>query len=203
MFLRLIAERGVVVWVCDNRTASGKGAVSAWHGYQRMLVSELADIEDGLAWLKAQPWVDPHRIGIEGWSYGGSMVSYALTHSASFAMGIAGAPVTDWRLYDTVYTERFMRTPANNPKGYDETSPLMAAANLHGRLLLIHGAIDDNVHPQNSFRFAHALQSANKPFRMMVYPSSRHAVTDRKLLRHLRGLTLSFIEETLLGNGPS
>ena len=203
MFLRLIAERGVVVWVCDNRTASGKGAVSAWHGYQRMLVSELADIEDGLAWLRSQPWVDPDRIGIEGWSYGGSMVSYALTHSSSFAMGIAGAPVTDWRLYDTVYTERFMRTPANNPKGYDETSPLKAAANLRGRLLLIHGAIDDNVHPQNSFRFAKALQAANKPFRMMVYPSSRHAVTDRALLRHLRGLTLSFIEETLLGNGPS
>ena len=203
MFLRLIAERGVVVWVCDNRTASGKGAVSTWHGYQRMAVSELADIEDGLAWLKAQPWVDGSRIGIEGWSYGGMMVSYALTRSTSFAMGIAGAPVTDWRLYDSIYTERFMRTPANNPGGYDETSPLRAAANLHGKLLLIHGAIDDNVHPQNSFRFAHALQAANKPFRMMVYPSSRHAVTDRKLLRHLRGLSLSFIEETLLDRAAS
>jgi dipeptidyl-peptidase 4 len=203
MFLQLVAQRGVLVWVCDNRTASGKGAVSAWSGYQRMMVTELADIEDGLAWLKAQPYVDGARIGIEGWSYGGMMSSYALTHSTSFAMGIVGAPVIDWRLYDSVYTERFMRTPKNNPAGYDETSPLRAAANLHGRLLLIHGAIDDNVHPQNSFRFAHALQEAGKPFRMMVYPRSRHAVSNRKLLRHLRGLQLDFIEETLLGQPPS
>jgi dipeptidyl-peptidase-4 len=198
-FLQLIAEQGVIVWVCDNRTASGKGAVSAWNNYRRLGITELADIEDGVAWLKAQPYVDGARVGIEGWSYGGFMVSYALTHSTSFAMGVAGAPVTDWRLYDSVYTERFMRTPANNRAGYDETSPLLAAGKLHGRLLLIHGAIDDNVHPQNSIRFAHALQKANRPFRMMVYPQSRHAVTDRALVRHLRGLVLGFVGETLLG----
>lgn len=203
LFLQLIAQQGVLVWVCDNRTASGKGAVSAWNGYRRLAVTELQDIEDGLAWLRAQPFVDPARIGIEGWSYGGFMVSYALTHSRSFAMGVAGAPVTDWRLYDSVYTERYMRVPANNPGGYDETSPLRAATSLHGRLLLVHGAIDDNVHPQNALRFAHALQKANRPFRMMVYPQSRHSVSDPELLRHLRGLVLGFIEETLLGKAPS
>ena len=114
-------------------------------------------------------------------------------------MGIAGGPVTDWRLYDSVYTERYMGLPARNPAGYAETSPRRAAASLHGRLLLVHGAIDDNVHPQNTLQFAHELQQAGKPFRMMLYPKARHAVTDGASLRHLRGLMLDFIEETLLG----
>ena len=203
LFLQLIAQQGVLVWVCDNRTASGKGAVSAWHGYKRMGVTELEDIEDGLAWLRSQPFVDPARIGIEGWSYGGFMVSYALTHSTSFAMGIAGGPVTDWRLYDSVYTERYMGLPARNEAGYADTAPRRAAASLHGRLLLVHGAIDDNVHPQNTLQFAHELQKAGKPFRMMLYPKARHGVTDPAQLRHLRGLMLDFIEETLLGVRPA
>ena len=203
LFWQLIAQKGVLVWVCDNRTASGKGAVSAWSGYKRLGVTELADIEDGLAWLRKQPFVDPERIGIEGWSYGGFMVSYALTHSTSFAMGIAGGPVTDWRLYDSVYTERYMGLPRENGAGYASTAPQSAAAALHGRLLLLHGAIDDNVHPQNTLRFAHELQNAGKPFRMMLYPKSRHGVVDLAQLRHLRGLMLDFIEETLLGARPS
>jgi dipeptidyl-peptidase-4 len=203
LFLQLIAQRGVLVWVCDNRTASGKGAVSAWHGYKRMGVTELEDIEDGLDWLRRQPFVDPARIGIEGWSYGGFMVSYALTHSRSFAMGIAGGPVTDWRLYDSVYTERYMGLPARNEAGYASTAPRRAAAALHGRLLLVHGAIDDNVHPQNTLQLAHELQKAGKPFRMMLYPKSRHGVTDPAQLRHLRGLMLDYIEETLLAVKPA
>jgi len=202
LFHQLIAQKGVLVWVCDNRTASGKGAVSAWKGYKRLGVTELEDIEDGLAWLRRQPFVDPARIGIEGWSYGGFMVSYALTHSTSFAMGIAGGPVTDWRLYDSVYTERYMGLPAGNEAGYADTAPRRAAASLHGRLLLVHGAIDDNVHPQNTLQFAHELQKAGKPFRMMLYPKSRHGVTDAAQLRHLRGLMLDYIEETLLGGKP-
>jgi dipeptidyl-peptidase-4 len=203
LFHQLVAQKGVLVWVCDNRTASGKGAVSAWAGYRRLGVTELADIEDGLAWLRGQPFVDPARIGIEGWSYGGFMVSYALTHSRSFAMGIAGGPVTDWRLYDSVYTERYMGLPAENEAGYADTAPRRAAASLHGRLLLVHGAIDDNVHPQNTLQFAHELQKAGKPFRMMLYPKSRHGVTDAAQLRHLRGLMLDYIEETLLGAKPA
>jgi dipeptidyl-peptidase-4 len=203
LFLQLIAQKGVLVWVCDNRSASGKGAVSAWAAYKRLGVTELADIEDGVAWLRRQPFVDPARIGIEGWSYGGFMVSYALTHSTSFAMGIAGGPVTDWRLYDSVYTERFMGMPSRNERGYADTAPRRAASALHGRLLLVHGAIDDNVHPQNTLQFAHELQKAGKPFRMMLYPKSRHGVTDLAQLRHLRGLMLDFIEETLLGREPA
>jgi dipeptidyl-peptidase-4 len=117
-------------------------------------------------------------------------------------MGIAGGPVTDWRLYDSVYTERYMGLPARNEAGYADTAPRRAAASLHGRLLLVHGAIDDNVHPQNTLRFAHELQQAGKPFRMMLYPKARHGVTDAAQLRHLRGLMLDYIEETLLRPKP-
>jgi dipeptidyl-peptidase 4 len=198
MFHRLLAQNGVIVWILDNRTASGKGAVSVWPAYQRFGPLELQDVEDGIAYLKRQPWVDPDRIGINGWSYGGFMVTYALTHSRSFAMGIAGGPVTDWRHYDSIYTERYMKTPAHNPDGYAVTSPLAAAKDLHGKLLLIHGAIDDNVHPQNTLRFASELQKADKPFRLMLYPKARHAVTDPQQDEHLHALMLGFVEETLL-----
>jgi dipeptidyl-peptidase-4 len=198
LFHQLLAQKGVVVWICDNRTASGKGAESAWAGWKRFGEMELQDIEDGVAWLKQQAWVDPERIGISGWSYGGFMAAYALTHSRSFSMGISGAPVTDWRNYDSIYTERLMSMPQDNPEGYRRTAPRLAAADLHGKLLLIHGTIDDNVHPQNSLQFAYELQKAGKPFRMMMYPRSRHAISDLHQLEHLRATMLSFIEETLL-----
>jgi dipeptidyl-peptidase-4 len=199
MYHQLLAQKGIVVWVCDNRSASGKGIEPTWHAYQRMGETELQDIEDGLAWLKQQPWVDASRIGINGWSYGGFMVSYALTHSKSFAMGIAGGPVTDWRNYDSIYTERYMKMPQNNPDGYARTAPKAAAKDLHGELLLVHGAIDDNVHPQSTMQLAYELQKAGKPFRMMLYPTSRHGVTDPALNKHMRAMMLAFIEETLLG----
>jgi dipeptidyl-peptidase-4 len=198
LFRQLVAQKGVVVWICDNRTASGKGAESVWPAWKRLGELELQDVEDGIAWLRQRPWVDPGRVGISGWSYGGFMAAYALTHSRSFAMGIAGAPVTDWRNYDSIYTERMMRVPENNPDGYARSSPRFAAAALHGRLLLIHGSLDDNVHPQNSMQLAYELQKAAKPFRMMVYPRSRHGVTDPDQEKHLKATMLEFIEETLL-----
>lgn len=198
LFHQLLAQRGVIVWICDNRTASGKGAESVWPAYQRFGPLELQDIEDGVAWLKSQPWVDGSRIGIHGWSYGGFMTTFALTHSRSFAMGIAGAPVTDWRHYDSIYTERYMRTPAHNPEGYAATSPLAAAKDLHGKLLLLLGAIDDNVHPQNSTLFAQELQKAGIPFRMMLYPKGRHAIIEPAQVKHLRAMMADFVFETLL-----
>lgn len=202
LYHQFLAQQGIVVWVMDNRSASGKGAESAWAAYQRLGETELADIEDGIGWLKQQRWVDASRIGINGWSYGGFMVSYALTHSKSFAMGIAGGSVTDWRLYDSIYTERFMRMPQNNPEGYARASAREAAANLHGRLLLVHGALDDNVHMQNTIQFAYELQKAGKPFELMLYPKSRHGVTDPALVKHMRELMVDFILRTLKP-GPS
>jgi dipeptidyl-peptidase 4 len=200
LYHQLLAQQDIVVWVCDNRSASGKGAQSAWAAYLRLGESELQDIEDCLGWLKQQPWVDASRIGINGWSYGGFMVSYALTHSESFVMGIAGGSVTDWTLYDTIYTERFMRMPQNNPDGYRRTSPLLAAANLHGALLLVHGTLDDNVHLQNTVRFAYELQKAGKPFELMLYPRSRHGISDPALVRHMRQTMFDFVLRHLRPN---
>ena len=124
MWHQLLAQKGYIMWVCDNRTASGKGVESTWPVYKNFGELELRDLEDGLTWLKSQPYVDGSRIGIWGWSYGGYMTSYALTHSQSFKMGIAGGTVADWRDYDTIYTERYMQTPQNNPEGYKKSSPV-------------------------------------------------------------------------------
>jgi dipeptidyl-peptidase-4 len=198
LYHQMLAQKGIVVWICDNRSASGKGLESTWPAYLRLGETELPDIEDGLAWLRSQGFVDGSRIGINGWSYGGFMVSYALTHSRSFAMGISGGTVADWRDYDSIYTERYMKTPAHNPDGYKRTAPRFAAKDLHGRLLLLHGAIDDNVHPQNTLQLAYELQKEGKPFRLMLYPKSRHGVTDPPLVKHLRATMLDFIEQTLL-----
>ncbi len=188
MFQQMLAQQGFVVWSCDNRSASGKGAVSTWACYQRMGESELADIEDSIDWLVGQGFVDPARVGITGWSYGGFMTAYALTHSKKFALGVAGGSVTDWRSYDSIYTERYMRTPANNKDGYERTSVVKAAGNLTGHLVLVHGAMDDNVHPANTTQLAYALQKAGKPFELMLYGRQRHGVVDPQQALHWRTL---------------
>lgn len=194
---QMLAQKGYVVWICDNRTASNKGVESAWPVYHNFGESELRDLEDGISWLKSQPYVDGSRIGIWGWSYGGFMTAYALTHSRSFKLGIAGGSVTDWRDYDSIYTERYMGTPQNNPEGYRKASPLHNARDLHGKILLIHGLMDDNVHVQNTIQFAYELQKANKPFQLMLYPKSRHGVTDPLLLKHMRQMMTDFIVQNL------
>jgi len=197
LFHQMLAERGIIVWICDNRSASGKGAESAWAAYKRLGETELADIEDGIAYLRKQPWVDGARIGLNGWSYGGFMTAYALTHSTTFAMGIAGGSVTDWRNYDSIYTERYMLLPEHNADGYERTAPRLAAKDLSGRLLLLHGTMDDNVHLQNTLQFAYELQRAGKPFELMLYPKSQHGVTDPLLVKHMRQEMLDFIMRTL------
>jgi len=197
MWHQLLAQKGYIIWVCDNRTASGKGLESTWPVYKNFGELELRDLEDGLTWLKSQPYVDGTRIGMWGWSYGGYMTSYALTHSQSFKIGIAGGTVADWRVYDSIYTERYMQTPQNNPEGYKKSSPVTAAKNLHGKLLLIHGAIDDNVHMQNTMQFVYELQKAGKQFELMLYPKSRHGVTDPLLVKHMRQMMTDFILENL------
>ena len=117
-----LVSEGFIVFRMDPRSASGKGAISAWSAYRKLGVQELEDIKDALAWLKERPYVDGTRIGMSGHSYGGYLTAFCLTHSDLFAAGIAGAPVTDWRDYDSIYTERFMDTPQNNPEGYEASS---------------------------------------------------------------------------------
>jgi dipeptidyl-peptidase-4 len=188
-----LATSGIVVFRVDPRSASGKGAVSAWTCYKQLGVQELKDLEEAVAWLCRKPWADASRVGISGHSYGGFMAAYALTHSKTFSAGIASGPVTDWRLYDTIYTERYMLTPKENPEGYDKTSAVKAAKNLHGRLLIVHGMMDDNVHMQNSVQLADALQAAGKEFEMMFYPRSRHGIASPHYLR----LQIEFIRRTM------
>ena len=125
------------------------------------------------------------------------MTCYALTNSKSFKVGISGAPVTDWRDYDTVYTERYMAMPQNNEEGYVKSSPTKKAKDLHGKLLLIHGTMDDNVHLQNTIQFIYELQKANKQFSLMLYPRSRHGVRQPSQRFHLRKLMTDFILNNL------
>ncbi len=193
-FEQVLAHMGVVSVRVDPRSASGKGAVSAWACYKQMGVPELKDLEETVDWIAAKPWADGSRVGISGHSFGGFITAYALTHSKKFAAGIAGAPPTDWRLYDTIYTERYMGLPDENKAGYDKTSVVKAAGNLHGKLLLIHGLMDDNVHVQNSMQLVDALQKANKPFELMIYPPSRHGIRGV----HYQTLQIEFIRRTML-----
>jgi len=197
LWYQLIAQHGAIVWVCDNRTASGKGAQSTWLVYKNFGELELRDLEDGLKWLTSQPYVDGSRVILDGWSYGGFMTTYALTHSTMWAGGMAGGTVSDFHDYDSIYTERYMLMPQNNPEGYDKSAPRFAAKNLHGKLLLMHGTIDDNVHMQNTIQLVYELEKAEKPFRLMVYPKSRHGVSDPALVEHLHITQLDFLSEVL------
>ena len=197
MWFQYLAQQGILVLVVDNRIASGKGVESTWPVYGNFGEQELADLVEAVDWLGAQDYVDASRIGIDGWSFGGYMTLTALTRSDRFRAGIAGGSVVDWRDYDSVYTERYMSTPDENPEGYRKSSVRGAAGDLHGDLLLIHGTMDDNVHLQNTIQFTHDLQKAGKPFELMVYPKSRHGVRDADLVLHLRETMARFILRTV------
>jgi len=189
----LLANLGIVVVIWDPRTASGYGAKSAWPAYKQLGVEETKDLESLSAWLHSQSWVDAKRIGLSGHSYGGYFTSYAMTHTDKICAGIAGAPVTDWANYDTIYTERFMSTPQLNPEGYQKSSVVAAAAELKGRLLILHGLKDDNVHPENTIQLVNALQKADRRFELMLYPTSRHGIYGE----HYNKLCFNFIVEAM------
>lgn len=195
---QLLAQKGVCVWMADNRAATHRGLHHTWTVHRRLGEQELRDVEDGLEWLKKQPWVDGERLGIWGWSYGGYLAAYALTHSQHFRLGIAGAPVTDWRNYDAIYTERLMGTPQDNPDGYHRSSVVRSAGKLHGHLVLIHGDGDDNVHVANTWQLVEALQQNQKSFSLMIYPRNRHAITQPSQVRHLRTFMTEQVIQWLL-----
>ena len=206
---QFLAQSGIIVLQVNNRTSSGKGQVYTAKCYRQFGISELADLEDAVDWLCKNPWADGSRVGIGGWSYGGFMAAFALTHSKKFALGLAGAGVYDWGLYDTIYTERYMSTPQLNSKGYESTSVVRAAKNLHGHLQIVHGTMDDNVHMQNAMQLVYELQKAGKDFEFMLYPRNRHGIgggivpqRDRRAARaqrvHLRRLNWNAIRKVLL-----
>ncbi len=192
-----LAQQGYVVMLCDNRASRGPGGRDTWPIHRNLGEVELRDLEDAAKWAAEQPWGDGSRMGVWGWSYGGYFTGYALTHSKLFKAGISGAPVTDWRNYDAVYTERYMDTPQNNPEGYKKSSVVEAAKDLHGSLLLIHGEIDDNVHMSNTLQLAYALQKVGKPFELMIYPRNRHGIVDPLQRRHMHEMMTDFLERNL------
>jgi dipeptidyl-peptidase 4 len=194
---QLLAQRGYVVVSVDNRGTGGRGSAFRKSVYLTLGEREAADQVAAAQWLARQPYVDATRLGIWGWSYGGYMAALTMmTPGSPFKAGIAVAPVADWGLYDSIYTERFMRTPQENPGGYAKGSPVRQAANLRGELLVVHGTGDDNVHFQNSVQLADALQAAGKQFDFMLYPNRNHSIAGGRSV-HLYTLMTRWITENL------
>jgi len=195
----MLAQEGYLIACVDGRGTGFKGRDFEKTIYKELGKKELEDQIEAAKELGKLPYVDESRIGIWGWSYGGYISSLAISKGADvFKMAIAVAPVTSWRFYDTVYTERYLRTPEENPKGYDENSPLNFAELLEGDYLLIHGTGDDNVHVQNSMRMIDALVDANKQFDYFTYPDRAHSILKGKNTRfHLFQKMTTFIRNSL------
>jgi dipeptidyl-peptidase-4 len=158
---------------------------------------ELEDQKEGIRYLDSLGFADLSRMGLYGWSYGGYMTLFTLTRSPGlFRAGIAGAPVTHWRNYDTIYTERYMGLPGENADGYERASALTNAADLNAKLLLVHNLEDDNVHFQNTVQLMDALERAGKPFELMLYPQKAHAVTG-PVRKHLYETMTEFLERNV------
>jgi len=198
LFDQILLDNGYLVLQVDNRSATAISKklenIILKDGYGQ---KELSDLLDAVKWLKAQPFVDPDRVGIWGWSGGGMFTLLALTHSKEFKAGIAVAAVTDWHYYDSKWTEAFMRRPEDNPKGYEKTSLVKSAKDLHGRLLLVHGTYDDNVRPQNAWCFIDELVKAGKMFDLMIYPMRKHGISDDPAQIHLYKTMLEFWTKNL------
>ncbi len=197
-FDEILARRGFVVIKLDNRGATHRGKAFESVLYRRMGDAEVADQLAGVAFLKAQTWIDPARIGVWGWSYGGYMTLELLAKAPEvFAAGMAVAPVTDWRLYDTHYTERYLGRPGET-EAYEQSSVFAALEGLRSdRLLLVHGMADDNVFFDHSVRLMKALQDRSVPFALMTYPGKRHGIRGKNTRVHLWRTALRFFETRL------
>lgn len=196
-FRQLLARSGFVVFTLDNRGTGGRGTAFDAPIHRRMGFVEVEDQVTGADWLADQPWVDGDRIGIYGGSYGGYMTLLALFKAPErFAAGAALAPVTDWRLYDTHYTERYLGDPAEGD-AYGASSPLRYVEGLADPLLLVHGMADDNVFFDHSVKLMAALQAASRPFELMTYPGKRHRITGEAERTHLYELLLDFFRRHL------
>ncbi len=195
---QILVDHGFLVAKVDNRSATGiSKKLENTILYRASGEGELNDLVDAVRWFKNRPWVDADRCGIWGWSGGGSFTLNAMTNSQEFKAGIAVAAVTDWHYYDTKWAEAAMKRPEDNPEGYEKTSLVKSANNLHGRLLLVHGTYDDNVHIQNAWAFADKLIKAGKTFEMMIYPMRQHGISDRPARIHLYKTMLEFWERNL------
>ena len=196
---QMLAQKGIIVVSVDNRGTGARGEEFKKMTYLQLGKYETIDQIEAAKYLGSLNYVDANRIGIFGWSYGGYMSTLCMTKGADyFSTGIAVAPVTNWRYYDNIYTERFMRTPQENPDGYDDNSPINHVDKLKGNYLLIHGTADDNVHVQNSIDLITALIAADKQFEMQLYPNSNHGIyTGRNTRMHLYTRMTEFLLKNL------
>jgi dipeptidyl-peptidase-4 len=198
IYHQLLAQKGYIVVTVDPRGTMYQGAKFKKSTYLQLGKLEIEDIINTAKEIQKLEYVDPTRIGIMGWSYGGFMASLAITKGADvFKMAIAVAPVTNWRYYDNIYTERFMRTPKENEDGYDRNSPINFVDQLKGKYFLIHGSADDNVHYQNSMEMISALVKANKQFDLFIYPNKNHGIYGGNTRNHLFQMMLDYVLENL------
>ena len=192
------AQEGVIQVSMDNRSSGHFGRKGINYVYQQLGIWEIEDYMTCGRWLRTQPWVDSTKIGITGGSFGGYLTGMALTYGSDvFNFGIAYYPVTDWKLYDTHYTERFMNTPLENQQGYEKTSVMNYGSKYKGVLRIVHGSTDDNVHFQNSLQLIDVLEDLNKHFELMIYPGQRHGIGQAKSA-HTASETGRFIYRYLL-----
>jgi dipeptidyl-peptidase-4 len=199
---QVLARNGYLVFTLDNRGTYNRGKAFEQVIYRNMGNAEVRDQLRGLQWLKSQPFVDPDRVGIHGWSYGGYLTLMLLLKApGAYAAGIAGAPVTNWRLYDTHYTEHYMGPPNDGDGRYEVSSPMSYAQNLADPLLIVHGMADDNVFFDNTVQMIEALQQAAKPFELMTYPGKRHRIVGEAENTQLWNLYLDFFGRHLAGTG--
>ena len=193
-FDQYLAQQGFIVVCVDGRGTGGRGADFEKSTYLRLGDLESKDQVETASYLATLPYVDKDNIGIWGWSFGGFNTLMSMSNGKPiFKAGVSVAPPTDWRFYDTVYTERYMRTPKENPDGYND-NPIQRADKLHGALLICHGMADDNVHPQNSFEYAEALVQSDKDFKEIYYTNRNHSIFGGNTRNHLlRQITEWFI----------
>jgi dipeptidyl-peptidase 4 len=195
----ILNREGIFTFVVEVRAGMAKSKALETSDYLRAYgMQNVKDILDVVAWIKRIPGIDPDRIGIWGGSGGGCTTLYAMTHSDVFKAGISLFPVTDWRYYDSIYTERYQGTPQDNPEGYKETSCVRSAGNLKGKLLIVHGTYDDNVHPQNTYAFIDRLIQYQIQFELMIYPWRKHGVRDYPGRVHMYRMMLDFWRRNLL-----
>jgi dipeptidyl-peptidase-4 len=195
---QLMAQKSYIIFSLDNRGSAGRGHAFEAPLHFRMGAQELSDQRDGVKYLRSLSYVDANRIGIWGWSYGGHMTLHAMFEAGDdFKVGFAGGPVTDWRYYDTIYTERYLGLPQKNEKGYQDSSPVKYAGQLKGRLLIAHGTGDDNVHYANTLAVINDLIDAGKYVEVLAFPGRGHGVSDSPARRVLMQRVTQFFLDNL------
>jgi dipeptidyl-peptidase-4 len=195
-----LVDKGWIVFTIDNRGTNRRGTKFESAVYRSMGEAEVQDQLAGVEWLKRQSFVDPTKIAVQGWSYGGYMTLKLLEKAPphTFAAGVAVAPVTKWELYDTAYTERYLGNPATDPKPYQTSDALEDAVKIQDPLLLVHGMSDDNVVFQNSTELYARLQQSKHPFEMMAYPGATHAIAGEGPQTHVWTTITRFLDEKVL-----